>query len=649
MGNGKSSKRKPKIISVLQNWRKKSNVLFTPEELIDVFSSVHTDDRDIIDKYCSLPALKKMIETQQGVHFEVRMYEENGECRWWRYHLQGVLESQECSRCIVMLRTDITEERREEEKRRQQLEDALYMAERSNSAKSDFMSRMSHEIRTPLNAVIGYMAIGKSAKGNEDKIEECIEKAEVSAKHLLSVINEVLDMSAIENGKLKIAMNPFDFKQLLSDLTTMFYEQAAKKKIHFEVILNDLTEEGLVGDQLRLNQILVNLLSNAIKFTPDGGEVILDVTQTKLSKSQVSITFSVVDTGIGMSRAFRERIFMPFEQQDDTIARNYGGTGLGLSITKNLVTMMGGTILVDSTEGAGSKFTVELPFETCRDAVSESIPTYDFSKIHALVVDDDEDACEYVRVLLRRYGVRSEAAYSGAEAVQAVIHARSTVDDYDICLMDWRMPDMDGIETVKRIREIIGDKMPVIIVTAYDYENVRQEANAIGISSFINKPLFQSTVLNMLIEVCHNTQLDTKQQAGEFDFKGKRLLLAEDNDINLEMALEILQGAGFEVDSAANGKEAYEKFFAAPVGTYDAILMDIQMPIMDGLTAAKKIRMSIHPEAEQIPILAMTANAFAEDVSQSFTAGMNAHISKPIDLQQLFSSLRNCMNKIETS
>lgn len=645
----RKSNHMPKFMYVLKNWKKKSNVLFTPEELMDVFAKVHSDDRDIIDKYCSLPALKKLVETQQGVHFEVRMYEENGECRWWRYHLQGILESQERSRCIVMLRTDITEERRAEEERRQQLEDALYMAERSNSAKSDFMSRMSHEIRTPLNAVIGYMAIAQSAKGNEEKIDECIEKAEISAKHLLSVINEVLDMSAIENGKLKIATNPFVFKQLLSDLTTMFYEQAAKKKIHFEVILNDLTEEGLVGDQLRLNQVLVNLLSNAIKFTPKGGQVIMDVTQTKLSKNQVNVLFSVVDTGIGMSRDFRERLFQPFEQQDDNIARNYGGTGLGLSITKNLVTMMGGTIAVDSTEGAGSKFTVELSFETCKSAASDAMPTYDFSKIHALVVDDDEDACEYVRVLLRRYGVRSEGAYSGAEAIQAVIRAHSTVDDYDICLMDWRMPDLDGIETVKRIREIIGEKMPVIIVTAYDYENVRDEAHAAGITSFINKPLFQSTVLNTLVEVCHNAQLDTKQQASEFDFKGRRLLLAEDNEINLEMALEILRGAGFEVDAAANGKEAYEKFFASPVGTYDAILMDIQMPIMDGLTAAKKIRMSIHPEAEQIPILAMTANAFAEDISQSFTAGMNAHISKPIDLQQLFASLGSCMKKIEMS
>ena len=267
----RKSNHMPKFMYVLKNWKKKSNVLFTPEELMDVFAKVHSDDRDIIDKYCSLPALKKLVETQQGVHFEVRMYEENGECRWWRYHLQGILESQERSRCIVMLRTDITEERRAEEERRQQLEDALYMAERSNSAKSDFMSRMSHEIRTPLNAVIGYMAIAQSAKGNEEKIDECIEKAEISAKHLLSVINEVLDMSAIENGKLKIATNPFVFKQLLSDLTTMFYEQAAKKKIHFEVILNDLTEEGLAGDQLRLNQVLVNLLSNAIKFTPEGG------------------------------------------------------------------------------------------------------------------------------------------------------------------------------------------------------------------------------------------------------------------------------------------------------------------------------------------------------------------------------------------
>ncbi len=544
-----------------------------------------------------------------------------------------------------MLRTDITEERRAQEERQQQLEDALYMTERSNAAKNDFLSRMSHEIRTPLNAVIGYMAIAQSAKGNDEKIDECIHKAEISAKHLLGIINEVLDMSAIESGKMKITTNPFDFKQLLSDITAMFYEQAAKKKIHFEVILNSLTEEGLVGDQLRLNQILMNLLSNAIKFTPEGGQVLMDVTQTKLSGNRVNVVFMVVDSGIGMSREFRERIFLPFEQQDSNIARNYGGTGLGLSITKNLVTMMGGTISVDSTEGAGSKFTVELPFEQCEELDKEVMPTYDFSKIHALVVDDDEDACEYVRVLLRRYGVRSEAAYSGEEAIQAVIRARSTVDDYDICLMDWRMPGIDGIETVRRIREVIGDKMPVIIVTAYDYENVREEALSIGITSFITKPLFQSTVLNTLIEVCRNIQLDTKQQAEEFDFKGKKLLLAEDNDINLEMALEILCSAGFEVDTATNGKEAYEKFFASAVGTYDAILMDIQMPIMDGLTAAKRIRMSIHPEAESIPILAMTANAFADDISQSFAVGMNAHISKPIDLKQLFASLETCMKK----
>ena len=536
----------------------------------------------------------------------------------------------------------------DEQQRNKQLSEALEAAKRADIAKNQFLSSMSHEIRTPLNAVIGFNSIARSdlaeAKTDEQrrqadmKIMDSLTKSELASKHLLNIINDVLDMSAIESGKIKVSHEQFDFRSMISALSSLFFSQAQAKGVKLEVLFEKPTEEWFIGDHLRINQVLTNLLSNAVKFTPNGGTVKLSIVHHIIDDKSTGIRFEVSDTGIGMTKEYLSHIWTPFEQAEASISRRFGGTGLGLSITKNLVDLMGGTINVESEPGVGTTFIVDLTLARMKQP--ENQRSYDFSEIYALVVDDDASTCDYIKLLFDRCGADCLTVTSGSKAVEAFSAAKDKGRNFNVCLIDWRMPNMDGLETVRRIHELEDANILIIIVTAYDFSEVSGTAEQAGVNMFISKPLFQSTLFDLLANISGTQAPQTVDKSTNFDFNGARVLLTEDNNMNMEVAKRILSSSGLVVDSAWNGQEAIDIFLASKKGTYKAILMDVHMPQVDGYQATRAIRASSHPEAKTIPIIAMTADAFVENVEEAFTAGMNDHISKPIDIQTLFNVLK---------
>lgn len=540
-------------------------------------------------------------------------------------------------------------DRTEEVLSRQVLQDAMLTAERSNTAKSDFLSRMSHEIRTPLNAIIGMTAIAAASIRDTTRVEDCLSKITFSSKHLLMLINDVLDMSKIESSKMVLQEEPFDIYEMVNGFVSTVYAQAKAKGIHFEESMEGFGEDTVfIGDSLRLNQILLNLSSNAVKFTPPGGSIRLHVSHLVAGGKTDMLRFVISDTGIGMTKEALERIFRPFEQADPSITKRYGGTGLGMSITKNLAALMGGEIRVESEPDAGTTCTVDLPFKR---GVERDMIEPDFAQmgLSALVVDDDQQACEQAAILMKKIKIDANWCLSGTEALQQVKERHHRGCDFDFCLIDWKMPDMDGIEITRRIRREVGNDLPIVMISAYDITEVEEEARAVGVNGFLAKPLYRSSVyaaIKEALEDRHPVEGEYRQEA-EKPLEGFRLLVAEDNAINQEIAATLLQMNGATVDCVDDGRQAVERFLASGPGDYDAILMDVQMPVMDGHEAARQIRTSAHPLAHKIPIIATTANAFHEDISAALAAGMNAHVSKPLDIHQLCSVLSNCISESE--
>ena len=539
-------------------------------------------------------------------------------------------------------KTKLIEYTRRLEEQSVALTDALENAKEASMAKGSFLSNMSHEIRTPLNAIIGYLSIAQDEDASPEKIRHCIENSEIASRHLLQIIGDVLDMSAIESGKLKIAHEDFDLKKEIMDVTTIFFQNAKAKGVNFETHIDELTVEWVVGDQLRLNQVLMNLLSNAVKFTPEDGHVYLDIAQKNEDERNIYIQFKVSDTGIGMSEEYMTRLFHPFEQENATTAKKYGGSGLGLSITNNLVSMMNGKISVKSRQNVGTTFTVTMHFEKSDHNPEHHASGTDYSHVRALVVDDQEAEGTYVKRMLKRCGVKSDTVTSGMEAIHKLKTRMGSDYAYDMCILDWNMPEMNGIQVAKKIRELYGTELPVIIATAYDVTELEDEAKSVGVNKVVTKPLFQSTLFDLLVS--HFGKYEPAASGADavkkIDMSGIRIILAEDNAMNMDIAVTILEKAGIQVDQAVDGKVASDLFLNAPAGTYDLILMDVQMPVMDGYEATRIIRESTHQEAESIPIIAMTANAFAEDVAEALAKGMNAHISKPVNYDKLFQVLQ---------
>ena len=525
------------------------------------------------------------------------------------------------------------------------LQVAVEKAETANRAKSTFLSNMSHDIRTPMNAIIGFTTLALSNIDDTDRVKDYLGKTLASSNHLLSLINDVLDMSRIESGKIHLEEVEVNLSDVLHDLKTIVSGQIYAKQLELYMDVMDVTDEDVYCDKTRLNQILLNLLSNAIKFTPAGGTVSVRVRQLAGKVHGCGqYEFRIKDNGIGMSQEFAQKIFEPFERERTSTVSRIQGTGLGMAITKNIVDMMGGTIEVQTAQGKGTEFTVCVPMR----AQTEQRPVEKITELEglkALVVDDDFNTCDSVTKMLVKVGMRAEWTLSGKEAVLRARQALEMSDVYHAYIIDWRLPDMNGIEVTRQIRSL-HDDTPIIILTAYDWSDIEVEAKAAGVTAFCAKPMFMSDLRETLMSALGQKPADAVQRLlpeKNADFKGKHILLVEDNELNREIAQEILREYGFLVDSAENGAVAVEKVSTAASGSYDLVLMDVQMPIMDGYTATRKIRALDDPARAKLPILAMTANAFDEDRRNALESGMNGFLSKPIVIDDLVQELHKIL------
>ena len=525
------------------------------------------------------------------------------------------------------------------------LQVAVEKAESANRAKSTFLSNMSHDIRTPMNAIIGFTTLALSNIDDTDRVKDYLGKTLASSNHLLSLINDVLDMSRIESGKIHLEEVEVNLSDVLHDLKTIVSGQIYAKQLELYMDAMDVTDEDVYCDKTRLNQILLNLLSNAIKFTPAGGTVSVRVRQLAGKVHGCGqYEFRIKDNGIGMSQEFAQKIFEPFERERTSTVSRIQGTGLGMAITKNIVDMMGGTIEVQTAQGKGTEFTVCVPMR----AQTEQRPVEKITELEglkALVVDDDFNTCDSVTKMLVKVGMRAEWTLSGKEAVLRARQSIEMSDVYHAYIIDWRLPDMNGIEVTRQIRSL-HDDTPIIILTAYDWSDIEVEAKAAGVTAFCAKPMFMSDLRETLMSALGQKPADAVQRLlpeKNADFKGKHILLVEDNELNREIAQEILREYGFLVDSAENGAVAVEKVSTAAPGSYDLVLMDVQMPIMDGYTATRKIRALDDPARAKLPILAMTANAFDEDRRNALESGMNGFLSKPIVIDDLVQELRKIL------
>lgn len=543
---------------------------------------------------------------------------------------------------VCMARTDVTDIVYQEQKQKDELAAALTAAEQANAAKSDFLSRMSHEIRTPMNAIIGMSAIAAQSLGNDERVADCISKIGISARFLLSLINDILDMSRIESGKMLLKNEKIPTEEFITGINSICFAQAASKGVDYDCIVDPVLDDYYMGDAMKLQQVLINILSNAIKFTNEGGKVTFSIILRRKMKNHTELRFIVNDTGIGMSDSFMPRIFEPFAQESTGTTAVYGGTGLGLSISKSIVDLMDGKITVRSIKGVGSEFVIDVKVGICVDEKHRhklKKHTYDFSCLRTLVVDDEVSVCESAMVTLKEMGIKAEWVDSGRKAIERVQLLKDKSNYFDMILIDWRMPEMDGIETTRRIRKIVGPDVTIIIMTAYDWASIEHEARLAGVNLLINKPMFRSSLISAFTKVLGDKEEQKVTEAVEYDFTGKRLLLVEDNIINTEVASMLLTAKGFSVETADNGLRALEMFSKSENGYYSAILMDIRMPLMDGLTATTSIRHLSNKDAQTIPIIAMTANAFDDDVDKSKAAGMNAHLAKPIESERLYQTL----------
>ncbi|WP_270478885.1 response regulator [Faecalibacterium prausnitzii] len=531
------------------------------------------------------------------------------------------------------------------EEQNRKLEIALQHEGAANRAKREFLFNMSHDIRTPMNAIIGFTSLAATHIDNREQVLDYLKKISTSSQHLLSLINDVLDMSRIESGKVKIEEKAVHLPDLVHDVRSIIQPNVAAKRLSLFIDTMDIEDEDIITDPLRLNQILLNILSNAIKFTPTGGMISIRIAQKNgAPKGCVCYEFRIKDNGIGMSEEFQKHIFEEFSREESSTVSGIQGTGLGMSITKNIVDLMGGTIALTSEPGKGTEFIVTLCFtRSGQKAEPKQLPQLE--GLRALVADDDTNTCLNVSTMLSKIGMRPEWTISGKEAVIRTKYAVEQGDAFSVYIIDWLIPDMNGIEIVRQIRKVIGNRCPIIILTAYDWADIEDEARAAGVTAFCEKPLFLSELRRVLAEPFRAEPASEPAQPTAADLKGKKLLLVEDNELNREIALEILKEAGFVVDTAEDGAVAVQKIKQAAPGQYDLILMDIQMPNLDGYEATRQIRALPDAEKANIPIFAMTANAFEEDRQNALAAGMNGHIAKPLDVPHLLRVLADALKK----
>lgn len=546
---------------------------------------------------------------------------------------------------VMVVSKEITEQVRKQREQTQALQDALMQAQHANKAKSTFLSNMSHDIRTPMNAIIGFATIAVSHIDNKAQVQDCLQKVLSSSNHLLSLINDILDMSRIESGKVQIKEQECNISELMHNLVNIIQPQVKAKQLELFIDTFEVTNEDVIADALKLNQVFINLLSNAVKYTPAGGTITFRIMQkTTFRHGYGDYIFIIKDNGIGMSSEFVEHIFEPFERESTVTQNGIQGTGLGMAITRNIVEMMNGTISVESKVGKGSTFTVELGLKL-QDTEKNAEQIKELEGLRALVVDDDFNTCDSVSKMLKQLGLRSEWTTSGREAVYRAKSAHEEGDSYHTYIIDWQMPGLSGVETARKIREVVGEEAPIIILTAYDWTDIEEEAREAGVTAFCAKPLFMSDLKSVLLAA--NNLLDKEEEAAEWtlaDFGGKRILLVEDIELNREIAEVILTESGFLVETAPDGTDAVAMMEKAEENYYDAILMDIQMPIMNGYEATRTIRNMPRKDVRDLPIIAMTANALEEDKEAALKNGMNAHIAKPLNMDIFISVLKKFLD-----
>ena len=613
------------------------------EDFPDVLESwsglLHPDDREHV--------LKEYNETisdysgQKTYDVEYRLRTKNRGYRWYRAVGKPTRRPDGSPISYIGVFIDITERKKmmqELAEQRESLSVALEDANQANKAKTAFLSNMSHEIRTPMNAIIGLDRIALSDPAISETTREHLEKIGMSAQHLLSIINNILDMSRIESGRMSVKNEEFSFAKLLAQINTIISGQCRDKGIGYECRVKGAVDDYYIGDDMKLRQVMINILGNAVKFTPSGGTVTFVVESIARFSGKSTLRFIISDTGIGMSQEFLPKLFDAFSQEDSSSTNRFGSTGLGMAITRSIIELMSGTISVESEKNKGTTFTVTITLIDCeRKNAEKEEDTLHPHELCVLVIDDDPIACEHARLILGQVGVSCEMALSGAEGLQMakVRHARR--EPYNLILVDWRMPDMDGVETARRIRDAVGNETPVIILTSYNWDEIEDEARRAGVDTFVAKPLFAGTVLDEFREAFKKKNAELVRET--VDLKGRRVLLAEDVAVNAEIMIMVLSMREIQTDHAENGRIAVEKFKEHEEYYYDAILMDMRMPEMDGLEATRKIREMNRPDAGKIPIIALTANAFDEDVQHSMQAGLNAHLSKPVEPEILFKTL----------
>ncbi len=597
-------------------------------------------------RFCGIESVKENLGVKDSI-VHVCHVSRNGKEEW--EHLIAVcLERREQTPVRVLyVRQNVTDQVKKQHEQTQILQDALMQAQHANQAKTTFLSNMSHDIRTPMNAIIGFATIAVSHMERTDQVRDCLHKILSSSNHLLGLINDILDMSCIESGKLQIHNQECNIPELMHNLVNIIQPQVKAKQLEMFIDTFEVVNEDVITDPLKLNQICINLMGNAVKYTPAGGVVSFRIIQQATFKhGWGEYVFVIKDNGIGMSKEFVRHIFEPFERESTATRSGIQGAGLGMAITKNIVDMMGGEITVESEVGKGSTFTVKIPLQL-QDIEKSTEQIRELEGLRALVIDDDFNVCDSVSKMLKSIGLRSEWTTSGREAVYRAKSSHDDGDPYHTYIIDWQMPETSGIETARRIRSVVGQDAPIIILTAYDWTDIEEEAKEAGVTAFCAKPLFMSDLKSALL-AANNIGDHGSTQAGDSwtqkDFGGKRILLVEDNEMNREIAGVILEEVGFVIESAPDGTDAVAMVEKAEEGYYDAVLMDVQMPVMNGYEATKAIRAMQRKDVKTLPIIAMTANAMEEDKEAALKSGMNAHVAKPLDIELLMSVLHQFLH-----
>ena len=614
-----------------------------PDVLESWSDLLHPDDKNhVLEEYNETIS---DYSGQKTYDVEYRLMTKNRGYRWYRAVGKPTRRPDGTPISYIGVFMDITDQKemmQELAHQRESLRAALEEATQANKAKTAFLSNMSHEIRTPMNAIIGLNRIALNDSGISETTREYLEKIGLSAQHLLGIINDILDMSRIESGRMTVKNEEFSFAKMLTQVNTIISGQCRDKGLEYECRVKNAVGDYYIGDDMKLRQVMINILGNAVKFTPSGGTVSFVVEAAARFNGKTTLRFIISDTGIGMSQDFLPKLFDAFSQEDSTSTSRFGSTGLGMAITKSFIELMNGTISVESEKQKGTTFTVNVTLTDCdRKSTEEEENALQPHELCVLVIDDDPIACEHAQLVLGQVGVNCEKALSGAEGLQMAIVRHARREPYNLILVDWRMPDMDGVETTRQIRAAVGTETPMIILTSYNWDEIADEAKAAGVDTFVAKPLFAGTVLDEFREAFKKKNAELVRKTA--DLKDRRILLAEDVSVNAEIMIMVLSMREIQVDHAKNGRIAVEMFEGHEEGYYDAILMDMRMPEMDGLEATQRIRAMNRADAKNIPIIALTANAFDEDVQHSMQAGLNAHLSKPVEPDILFETLEGLL------